>query len=235
LKAQCRVDNCERPIHLKRDRLCNAHYLQQRKGKPFTVPRNTVPVGSLICSFDSCGLPQNAKGLCVSHYAQQNTGRPLTPLYATQRKRGTLAMRDALGRKECARCKEWHDPASFGPSRNNTDGLRSECSACRKAAYEANREQITAARILRCFNISIEERDEMLAEQGGRCATCRTDTPGARGWAVDHNHACCPQPGRSCGVCVRGILCTRCNLALGLVGDDPELLQSMIGYLGVAA
>lgn len=231
MKTHCRVSQCERPIHLKRDRLCNAHYLQQRKGQDFTTPRITTPAGSLVCSFDSCGLPQNAKGLCVSHYAQQNAGRPLTALYSTQRKRGTLALRDALGRKECAGCKEWHDPSDFGPSQKNTDGLRSDCRFCRQASYAANRDKIIEARVLRHFNITIAERDRMLDQQGGVCATCKTDEPGVKGWVIDHDHACCPESGRSCGECVRGILCSRCNLTLGLLNDDLAILDSMKHYL----
>lgn len=234
MKAHCRVVQCERPIHLKRDQLCNAHYLQQRKGQDFTTPRNTTPLGSLTCSFEPCGLPQNAKGLCVSHYAQQAAGKPLAPLYLTQRKRGTLAIRDALGRKECANCRGWHDPSSFGPNAKNSDGLRSECRDCRSAAYVANRDKIIEARVLRFFNITVADRDAMLANQGGRCATCRTDTPGARGWVIDHDHACCPDGGRSCGKCIRGILCTRCNLTLGLVNDDLAILETMKQYLRAA-
>jgi hypothetical protein len=48
--------------------------------------------------------------------------------------------------------------------------------------------------------------------------------------SIDHDHACCP--GRiSCGKCIRGLLCNRCNRALGLLGDSIELLKKMIAYL----
>jgi hypothetical protein len=92
LEILCRVDDCSRPIYLKRDPLCNAHYLQMRAGKPFTTPRNTTPVGSLTCSFEPCDRPQAAKGFCTSHYAQQRVGKELVPLYGYQRQRGTLAV-----------------------------------------------------------------------------------------------------------------------------------------------
>lgn len=81
------------------------------------------------------------------------------------------------------------------------------------------------------YRMSLDDFDRLLAEQGGVCAVCRTDTPGGAGtWQVDHDHACCS--GRtSCGKCVRGLLCFSCNQALGLVRDSREILQSLDSYL----
>jgi ribosomal protein L24E len=55
----------------------------------------------------------------------------------------------------------------------------------------------------RRYGLTIEQFDEMLAEQGGVCAICGTDTPLGRGtFHVDHDH----QTGQ-----VRGLLCHPCN------------------------
>lgn len=48
--------------------------------------------------------------------------------------------------------------------------------------------------------------------------------------AVDHDHACCPGK-NSCGECVRGVLCTNCNLAEGLLFGDPGLAVRLAEYM----
>lgn len=71
----------------------------------------------------------------------------------------------------------------------------------------------------------------MLAAQDHRCLVCRSLEPGGRGaFHVDHDHACCPGR-RSCGKCVRGLLCARCNIAAGLLLDSPEIAFSMARFL----
>lgn len=80
------------------------------------------------------------------------------------------------------------------------------------------------------YGITLDEKDAMLAAQGGVCALCGTDDPTSNGWATDHDHACC-SGGRSCGKCIRGIICSRCNCGLGQFDDDIAKLQSAIDYL----
>jgi hypothetical protein len=73
--------------------------------------------------------------------------------------------------------------------------------------------------------------DRLLEYQGHACAICRSPEPGGKGsWHIDHDHACCPGA-RSCGKCVRGLLCGACNMALGLLHDDPARLQAALRYL----
>lgn len=62
----------------------------------------------------------------------------------------------------------------------------------------------------------------MLAAQGYACAMCqRVFGDGERAFA-DHDHACCPvedadRSAKTCGRCIRGLLCFRCNTALGYI------------------
>jgi len=86
------------------------------------------------------------------------------------------------------------------------------------------------------YHKSIEWFETELAKQNGVCAICRnpevrkTPKREIKSLAVDHDHKCCPGP-RSCGKCVRGLICEKCNHALGQTSDDPAILESAISYL----
>lgn len=47
---------------------------------------------------------------------------------------------------------------------------------------------------------------------------------------VDHDHGCCPGQ-KSCGNCIRGLLCDNCNIGLGHFKDSVESLQLAIEYI----
>jgi hypothetical protein len=83
----------------------------------------------------------------------------------------------------------------------------------------------------RKYKITLEQFEEMLDNQGGRCAICnRSAEDDIYTFCVDHDHSCC-SGGTSCGECLRGIICLVCNLALGYVKDDVICLENMVQYL----
>lgn len=47
---------------------------------------------------------------------------------------------------------------------------------------------------------------------------------------VDHDHDCCPGA-KSCGQCIRGLLCQYCNAALGMIANDPTTGRALADYL----
>ena len=81
------------------------------------------------------------------------------------------------------------------------------------------------------YSISPEQYWAIYEAQGGRCAICQRATGARRKLSVDHDHACCNGP-RSCGKCVRGLLCGPCNRdVLGHLRDSTDALQRAIDYL----
>ena len=67
--------------------------------------------------------------------------------------------------------------------------------------------------------------------QGGLCYLCEEPLAEDRSQvAVDHDHSCCPDR-RSCAACRRGLACHRCNVMLGRVSDDPDLLEKIAANL----
>ncbi len=75
------------------------------------------------------------------------------------------------------------------------------------------------------YGITPEDYDRMHAEQSGKCKTCKEVPVGdkARGRLhVDH----CHQTGK-----IRGLLCYRCNLAIGHLRDNPALAITVAEYL----
>jgi len=74
----------------------------------------------------------------------------------------------------------------------------------------------------RVYGISLEDYDVMFERQGGACAICKRT---GLTLCVDHCHL----TGE-----VRGLLCIRCNSAIGFCSDDPALLLAAAAYLQAA-
>lgn len=79
---------------------------------------------------------------------------------------------------------------------------------------------------IRSHGLTPDQHRRLLLDQQGLCAICGR----YERLVIDHDHRCCP--GRtSCGECVRALLCNRCNTALGLVGDNSEIVSRMLDFL----
>lgn len=96
---------------------------------------------------------------------------------------------------------------------------RKECKECSKGVKLAYRYGITQA-----------EYNEQLEIQGGVCSICQKSPEEVGKLAQDHDHSCCPGQ-RSCGKCLRELLCSRCNTSLGSIGDSISTALSMVTYL----
>ncbi len=141
------------------------------------------------------------------------------------------------GRKDglCSRC------------RKEIDGAHpAYCKACynawKKARYDANPEHYREAarkwqrenpekmklasrrwNMLTKYNLTLEQYEEMVAAQGGKCGACELEPDYGRGvpLLVDHNHETKEN---------RGLLCMKCNAAQGLLGDSHATILKLAAY-----
>lgn len=117
----------------------------------------------------------------------------------------------------CTRCKHSRSVTEF-TLQGRGEKRRSVCRVC-----EAEQKR------LNYYNLDEITYQAILIAQNKSCAICEqpfhTEVP-----HVDHDHMCCPGK-KSCGKCVRGLLCNHCNKAVGLFEDDPDILYSAARYL----
>ena len=143
----------------------------------------------------------------------------------------------------CNVCRQDKPRESFSADRRRKDGLQARCKSCaaeiaKKWRLE-NQERVTAVRrdwekrnperhLLTKFGIRADEKRAIFEAQGSVCGACGSGhhghprIEGETGWCLDHCHA----SGK-----IRGVLCWRCNLALGYAGDSPDALRALAAYI----
>jgi Recombination endonuclease VII len=115
-------------------------------------------------------------------------------------------------------CKDCHEILPLVDFNCNPSGRR--FPACKRCSF-----------LKYFYNITKAQYTELLSSQGYQCAICMTDVSKVALLCIDHDHSCCPQKARSCGKCIRGLLCSKCNKGIGLFDDDIKSLRSAIKYL----
>lgn len=155
-----------------------------------------------------------------------------------------------MATQKCTKCGSVKELDQFHLNTSKSNGHTNVCKPCANtcsrewnAAHRGARniamrkwrdrnvekysERIHAKRLRQFYDMSADEYAAKLAAQNGCCAVCKqAETSRYKGTlrrlSVDHNH----KTGE-----IRALLCTRCNAALGLVNDDPDILLAMINYL----
>lgn len=214
--------------------LCSAHYHQfRRHGTIMKVYQTTA--GS--CRIEGCDRSVFAKGLCQRHYLQADHPLKASWKLMRSRNRGNYDLR-------------WDDFATYlsdvgerpypmsqlrridETQRWDKDNVRWSTPVLDSKSSWSKEKRKAYARewgMQRRYGITVAEYDAILASQGGVCAICQRD--GAtknklHGFDVpmhvDHHHA----TGK-----VRGILCTHCNTAIGLLQDSPAIIARALAYL----
>lgn len=72
------------------------------------------------------------------------------------------------------------------------------------------------------LNATPEDVRDLWAKAGERCEVCGAADSGERSLSIDHDH----QSGQ-----LRGVLCAKCNSAIGMAGDSPERLRQLADYI----
>lgn len=114
--------------------------------------------------------------------------------------------------KKCNKCGT-EKPLSEYYYRKDNDTHRKECKSCLKESHQIKK-----------YGVCNIKYGEMLKEQEGKCAICESKLNSSRytKFAIDH----CHKSGE-----IRGLLCTNCNTAIGLMKDSTHRLQKAIDYL----
>jgi len=187
----------------------------------------------MICKYKNCNKTRiRARGLCANHWNLEQYGLCINGCsmaaanshgYCSNcNKRGGKPDRRNIGslinsdiERVCSRCKNIFPIEEFAQSHH-----KNRCVSCQNIMKKHSS-------LIAKYGISIDEWTEIVQKQGGGCAICHEISEKL---CVDHDHSCCPAK-NTCGKCIRGIICDRCNRALGLMRDNPEIFLSASKYL----
>jgi len=145
--------------------------------------------------------------------------------------------------KKCIKCQVLRPLEEFTPALRNKDGHRGACRICyRPYSKKYNKEwriknpgkergyrdpAVDSARqLLRRYGLSEDDRQNLLLKQKYLCAACGEVPSGTKPNSsilhVDHDH----KTGE-----IRGLLCQKCNSALGLLGDNKGKVLKLLAYI----
>lgn len=232
--SECSLDGCTNNIHA--GGLCQKHYRQAKRRERGLGKRGPAPDASKPFSRYNPEGNKVAKG---TRHKNVEGGVCM---------RGHLLegrnMRVAGGRISCRVCSQNRRRAQKGldPLDTVVDGRTQRTGATHcGSGHEltpdntylhttskgyVNRHCKKCARARR-YGITYDELEQMLIDQDGSCAICLSPFDAEKrglGFHVDHCHV---------SGAVRGLLCSNCNTAIGLLGDDPATLDRALQYVKV--
>lgn len=191
-----------------------------------------------ICTMAGCDRPHKARGYCQTHYMQFKRGiTPVGPIKVRVRDKPPECVEDGCSEPVKAKglCKAHYQRLlRHGHTRYcDRKKVAEPCAidACDSHAYAKGlcHAHYLKQRKWASAGVDAARYQEMLREQGGVCAICHQPEKHRDGLsgkpkdlAIDHDHAT---------GAVRALLCSSCNTAIGLLGDNPAMLDAAKAYL----
>jgi len=128
--------------------------------------------------------------------------------------------------KKCSKCHVVKSLSEFYIIKHsgNPHGSCKECfkKRSKESSQRLGRNHRKNIELQWFYGIGLNDYNEMLEAQGGQCVCGATQgRSNKEALHVDHDH--------NTGL-IRGLLCHRCNRAIGLV-DDPESLRALADYI----
>lgn len=224
----CLFQGCER-THSSRG-YCRAHYRQFKEGRPLApIQRRRRKGQKEPCQGPECPNTAYTRHYCQTHYVQMKT-RGKVWVIKTKTHRGFEGCK-AEGCTGTHRSKglcQKHYDAWLRSGSHLPPGLPKHCTVqgCgepvrHEHTFMCSAHSVTSER----YGLTSIQITQSLAVG---CALCGTQ----RDLCFDHDHSCCPSHHRkTCGGCLRGVLCQPHNRALGVLGDNTESLTRAVDYL----
>jgi hypothetical protein len=115
--------------------------------------------------------------------------------------------------KVCGVCKTLKPLTEYSAQSKSKDGVQWACKEC-----------VAIDKRFRRYGVTKTWYDQKMAEQDTSCGVCLVHIDDYRRQYFDVDH--CHTTGKP-----RALLCNRCNMVLGQVDDDPELLKKLARYV----
>ena len=126
--------------------------------------------------------------------------------------------------KVCNLCEEEKDVSLFSVDSRSKSGYQTRCKDCQSFVKKEMAAYYRGKHLEYKYNMTNEDYEAMLEKQDHKCAVCGINEVHAENSrrCVDHDH----NTGQ-----VRGLLCKKCNQAIGLLQDNADFCESAGKYL----
>lgn len=234
----CGWPECSVARRIKRG-LCPTHYSRSESvghvENPWVVWSDGRLAPPRSCVWPLCDDEEIVgRQMCSRHYHwSKRAGFPSEPWVAHALKTGGISASEKL----CNSCGIVKNRADFYPRVKGEYAVFPNCKSCtlmisrdRRKIMPTEQARHSRSAKFKRYGITEGEYISMLRLQNNRCKICGGVNQDGSDLAVDHDHYCCPG-NESCGQCIRGLLCRKCNSGIGLLGDDPNIIRAAAAYI----